>query len=49
MRAYGDFAVGSKDVNRFEDLLVDILNEGLDRLVQDFAVLGGDGTLVRGR
>ena len=46
MCAYGDFAVGSEDVNRSEGLLVDILNEGLDRLVQYFMILIGDGTVV---
>ena len=49
MCAYGDFAVGSKDVNRFEDLIMDILNETLDGLFQYSSVLRGYGKLVGGR
>ena len=46
MCSYSDFAVGSKDVDWFEDLLMDILSEGLDGFVQYFAVFGGDGSVV---
>lgn len=31
MRAYGDFAIGAEDVDRRENLFVDILNKGFNR------------------
>lgn len=34
MCSNSDLAVGSKDINRLEELLVDILDEGLNGLVQ---------------
>ena len=46
MCADSDFAVGSKDINRFEDLLVNILDEDLNGLVQYFVVLRRYGALV---
>ena len=46
MRAYSDFAIGSKDINRLEELLVDILDKDLNGLVQYFVVLRRDGALV---
>ena len=46
MCANSDFAVGSKDIDRFEELLVDILDEDLNGLVQYFLVLRRYGPSV---
>lgn len=42
----GDFAIRVEDVDGLEDLHVDILNEGLDRLVEGLMVFEGDCTEV---
>jgi hypothetical protein len=42
-----DLSVGPEDIDRLENLLVDILDELFDGLLKDLAVLGGYGAQIR--